>query len=79
MTRAVDLTDPWMQKTDPENERGEVCTGYFTNTGKLKKLTVQDGGLLSVLQRPIALLLLGTDETARLERLVARNIEEEII
>lgn len=70
-----DLTDPWMEATDPTNERGEVATGHFLTNVRgagpgvaLDRIDVSGG---SILQRDLCILVLGRAEVERLERLVA--------
>ena len=68
----ADLSDMWMEETDPENERGEVCTGLFDvsldgETVTLVGLIVEDENGESLRNREFALVALGADRVTALE------------
>lgn len=75
-----DLTDNWRDATDPDNRFGESCDGVFVELApgfwKLERLLVQDTGGMSTLARRIAEYALTDAEVARLEREVAKEMEE---
>jgi len=84
----LDLTDNWMEATDPENEWGEECTGYFDKeptaawdgTGDcwmtgytLKGLRIDDGGTPAWIDREGALKILGFRTVHRIEDMMMED------
>lgn len=81
--REVDITDIWAEATDPEGERGEVCTAYLHEdtigrnrikwgcdvwiTFTLKGIAVEDRGLTSYHDREWALKVLGASAIWEIE------------
>ena len=41
--RAVNVSDMWMEATDPQNERGEVCMAYLASTVPLTHYPMEGG------------------------------------
>jgi|GEM_PF-1923971 hypothetical protein len=74
---ACDLTDVWMEETDPQNERGEACEAYFTHDGRGDAFTaatligarIDTGHRAYELGRDEVLAMVGADEVARVEAL----------
>lgn len=82
-----DITDNWMQETDPENERGEICEGFFDDHVRngcrcalvAIRLTIQDeaGENRSiVMPRELAVSLMGLSTVTWIERDRARVLDE---
>lgn len=82
-----DITDVWIEETDPENERGECCEAHFDDDCHgigcrcaLVALTVAFcvGGtdVQTVLTRDMAIAMLGPVAVTRIEQIRARELEE---
>lgn len=74
-----DLTDAWQQATDPANERGEICTGYFYTGLKGSYPVILDfvdieGEQNSAISRSTLIAWIGKDEVVRWEHLVQDGI-----
>lgn len=79
-----DITDVWVEETDPEHEHGEICVAHYDDNTRgygcrcaLVALTVTlgDGGY-TCLTRHMAMMTLGPVAITRLERLRAARLEE---
>lgn len=80
-----DITDVWLEETDPENELGEICEAGFDDDARgypcrcsLVGIRVTRDGWSIPLPREIAVRLLGPMTVTRLERLRAARLDEEI-
>lgn len=82
-----DITDVWIEETDPENERGECCEAHFIDTCRgtgcrcaLVAVTVifrVDGrDVQTCLPRDMAIAQLGPVAVTRIEQIRARELEE---
>jgi hypothetical protein len=81
--RRVDVSDIWMEHTDPENERGEICEALFTSASvpcyaaregcfdmpgfELVGIAVRDEGGAIYRDREWAMKMLGADAVWRIE------------
>lgn len=75
--QATDVSDWWLECTDPENELGEVCTGYFEVNEYCERalmgcLIEHDHGFITILDRN---RLLNRVTEAEIEALEARLME----
>lgn len=72
------LSDVWMEETDPDNWWGEFCSGFFTEEDgffTLVGLNVEDGKSDDYLNREQAIKVLGYETVCRVERVMERTYE----
>ena len=75
----LDMTDIWIEQTDPENMNNEVCTGVFTETVSgpiLSGIIVEDAGQAVYYPRERAINFLGWDAVCRVESMAYENTPE---
>lgn len=74
-----DLTDNWIEETDPENIEGDVCTGYFDQDDDLmtlKGLMVESGSLTTFYDREHAIKFLSYETVCRIEDVVSETARD---
>lgn len=81
-----DITDCWIEETDPQNERGEVCeaffddsvSGYGASSGLVGIRIFGGSGEWAInMPREMAIAILTPETVERLERIRAARIGDE--
>lgn len=80
-----DISDVWMEETDPENERGELCEAFFDDEVSgygchcalvAIRISGIDGDKELTLPRDLAMVLLNPMTVTRIERNRADRLDE---
>jgi len=70
--RVIDITDAWLEQTDPENERNEVCLAYlhsekYDDGMRVAGIAIEDNDGTTYRNRDWAVKILGADAIWRVE------------